>query len=299
MMKVSSEVFRLQVLVNGKAVQEYRGPGQNVFVEGRDGSKFELELTNLTPRRILVHPAVDGLSVMTGKPAAQNDSTDGYVLTPYQTMRVPGWRLDDKNVAQFFFAGQGNSYAEQTGQPLNKGVIACPVWEEKKDDWLYMYPPILRGNVGSTGGGGSGTFTHSSTQPLNIAPQQVYTCQVGTSQAGTLPVIPDSYTVTSSLSSSDASGLAQESISSERKCSVNNLGTGFGDKTKHEVVSVHFTPQDQPTCTAIIYYDTVEGLRTRGIKIQEKSAKQAPRLPDPFPKTSPKTGCTPPPGWVE
>jgi hypothetical protein len=70
MMKASSEVFRLQVLVNHKPIQEYRGPSNTTFVEGKEGSTFELELTNLTARRILVHPAVDGLSIMTGQSAS-------------------------------------------------------------------------------------------------------------------------------------------------------------------------------------------------------------------------------------
>ena len=279
MMKVSSEVFRLQVLVNGRAVQEYRGPGNNTFIEGRENSKFELELTNLTPRRLLVHPAVDGLSTMTGKPAAQNDSTDGYVLNPYQTMRVPGWRLNDKQVAQFFFAGQGQSYAEKSGQPLNRGVIACPVWEEKVEPaYIYSTTGLLRSTM------------HSGTQPMGSggnnfsSSQSIYTNSVNCN-AG-LPVIPESYTVTGHHT--------------EEKCvggigggSTQNLGTGFGNKTKHEVVTVHFTPEDQPTCTAIIYYDTQEGLKTRGIKIHEK--KQAPMLPNPFPKEP--TGCKPPVGW--
>jgi hypothetical protein len=294
MMKVSSEVFRLQVLVNGKPVQEYRGPGNNTFVEGRESSKFELELSNLTPRRLLVHPAVDGLSVMTGKPAAQNDSQDGYVLSPYQTMRLPGWRLDDKQVAQFFFAGQGNSYAEQTGQPLNKGVIACPVWEEKvepiylnnSNDWLYMHPPILRGRKG---GRGPGTFTSSGSRSMGSDGVQVYSCNVGA------PLHPDSYSVTNAQS--DVSGFA-ENVPHRGERSLNNLGTGFGDKQKHEVFSVSFVPHDHPTCTAIIYYDTIEGLRTRGIKIADKPKGRAHRLPDLFPKT-PKTGCVPPPGWTE
>jgi len=289
MMKVSSEVFRLRVLVNGRLVQEYRGPGNNMFIEGRENSKFELELTNLTPRRILVHPAVDGLSTMTGKAAAQNDSTDGYVLNPQQMMRVPGWRLNDEQVAQFFFAGQGQSYAEQSGQPLNKGVIACPVWEEKVEP-VYIYSTgVLRSSM------------HSGTQPMDFGGpvfggscQNTYTNSVNNSVGN--QVIPESYTVTPD---SDSRGFMDAVGCREEKCvgSVQNLGTGFGEKTKHEVVSVSFVPQDHPTCTAIIYYDTREGLRTRGIKIVDRPKHEVPKLPEPFPRT-PKTGCTPPKDWV-
>jgi len=129
MIKVSTELFQLKVLVNNKPIQEYHKDG-NTFVEGRKGSPFSLEMRNLIGRRILVHPAIDGLSAMDGKEASSSDAR-GYVLDPHCTYDIPGWRLTDDVVAQFYFAGEGESYAEKTGKGLEKGIIACAVWEER------------------------------------------------------------------------------------------------------------------------------------------------------------------------
>lgn len=127
-MKATVDLFQLKILVNDNPVQEYHKSGRT-FIEGRKGSNFSLKLVNLTSRRLLVHPTVDGLSAMHGKEASVEDHR-GYVLGRHRVIIVPGWRVDDENVAKFYFAGGGESYAEQTGKGLDKGVIACAIWQE-------------------------------------------------------------------------------------------------------------------------------------------------------------------------
>ena len=109
-MKVSCPIFQFRVLCS--TPQEYHKDGLS-YIAGKRGENFELEISNLTMRRILAHPTVDGLSVMTGKETSRLDSSHGYILRPLQKMVVPGWRLTDSEVAQFFFAGNGKSYAEK------------------------------------------------------------------------------------------------------------------------------------------------------------------------------------------
>lgn len=281
MMKVSAEVFRLQVLVNGRAVQEYRGPGSNTFIEGKQGSDFELELTNLTPRRILVHPTVDGLSAMTGKEASRDDSSQGYVLSPYQSMRVPGWRLDNDSVAKFYFAGNGGSYAEKTGRGADKGVIACTVWEEVVQTTWYAVDPVLppwpprcppiRHSFG--GGRFSSCGAHSRSCFSN---DEV--------TSGTITA--------SNCSGVNVACAATSEATAVYAAQTQNLGTGFGKQATHQVLMTSFVAQDQPTCVAVIYYDDLQGLKNRGIKI---SCKRDQKLPNPFPKDA--TGCTPPSDW--
>lgn len=128
-MKCTVPKFQLKVLVDEKPVQEYH-KDDRVFVEGRKGSRFSLLVKNLCGNRILVHPTVDGLSAMNGKPASRHDNENGYVLPAYAEAVIPGWRLDDAEVAAFYFAGGGDSYAEREGMGENKGVIACAVWDE-------------------------------------------------------------------------------------------------------------------------------------------------------------------------
>jgi len=253
MMKMSIPVFQLKVVINEKPIQEYH-KDELTFVEGRQGSNFELELRNLTPRRLLVHPTVDGLSAMNGKEASKNDSEHGYVLPPYCTTRIPGWRLSDKEVAAFFFAGEGKSYAEQKGGGRDKGVIACAVWEEKVPEYRI----------------------YSSHMDLNM-------CR------GITP-LPESAT-------KGIGGMSVNCCTGEEPtaASVQNLGAGFGERTEHQVQSTTFEPATtEPTCIAVIYYDDLQGLKARGIKIQGFECGFG--LPNPFPKDRGE-GCEPPCDW--
>jgi len=288
MMKVNTPLVQMKILVNGRPIQEYH-KDQKVFVEGKRGSNFELSLRNLSARRILVHPTVDGLSVMTGKEASRNDHSEGYVLGPYQEMTVPGWRLDNDSVAKFFFAGGGKSYAEKTGRPLNKGVIAAAVWEAKQVEWFFHEMPskVIANPQGISFGSSGTTNIYSNPNDQTAAADCYY--------MDTLSYAGDS------VSHGEKCGARNRG---EEKCSgkitlesanVNNLGTGFGKQADHQVYTTQFTPErDEPNAIAVIYYDDVRGLRKRGIRVNKHCNQAGPNLPDPFPKDS---GCKPPHGW--
>jgi hypothetical protein len=271
MMKVSTPLIQFKVLVDGKPVQEYH-KDQSVFVEGKRGSKFDLQLTNLTSRRLLVHPTVDGLSVMTGEEAARNDSSRGYVLNGWEQATIPGWRLNAEEVARFFFAGKGKSYAEKTGRPENKGVIAAAVWEEKpaiswtlkRNIWMPVYDTYTYELDDGKELFTNSSITYTESTTADVKPESFSCCYGGEPTIGHL---------------------------GEEK--TQNLGTGFGKATAHSVNYVHFeVSQIDPNAIAVIYYDDAVGLSKRGIKVRKSPKQQA--LPNPFPKGS---GCVPPPGW--
>lgn len=269
MMKVSSPLIQLQVHVNGRPIQEYRGPDGQTYVEGREGSNFELEIKNLTNRRVLIHPTIDGLSCMTGKEGDRNDSSNGYVLGPWGSICVPGWRLNDSEVAKFLFSGAGKSYAEKIGKGKNKGVIACVVWEE--------HP----------------TFTYTINYPeTKWSSQDVYGIY-NTSGCTPRPIQSTTSQDTDVVLCCNTCSEVHDRGVPEVGTSF-NLGTGFGKKSEHAVHSVYFNPEKDPACVAIIYYDNRDGLKKRGIKLNEKENKTS--LPDPFPATK-ITGCQPPKGW--
>lgn len=270
MMKVSSPVLQLRVLIKGRPAQEYHRD-DNTFIEGVRGANFSLELRNMTARRLLTHPVIDGLSVMTGEPAASKDSSHGYVLAPYATQVISGWRLNNQDVAQFYFAGAGKSYAEKMRKG-EKGVIACAVWEEQPPVFLPYVPttvtviektyttlPILRSAPGvdrHTGSPSEWIYCNTAASP-----EQPTNADLGTvANHGT----------------------------------VANLGTGFGEQHAEPVVTVTFhTSTVDPICVAVIYYDDREGLRHRGVRIPEQQC--SPALPNPFPGDA---GCTPPKDWA-
>ncbi len=98
--------YEVRVLIKGRPITEYTHNGQ-VFIEGRDGSNFEIEFKNLTPNRVEAVLSVDGLSIIDGKDAGPLSS--GYVVGPHETIRIPGWKLTDEQVAAFQFAGKRGS----------------------------------------------------------------------------------------------------------------------------------------------------------------------------------------------
>jgi len=277
MMKTYAELFQLKILIDGKPIQEYHKDGRT-FVEGRQGSNFSLELTNLTPRRILVHPTVDGLSAMSGKEASRLDN-DGYVLHAFQKTEIPGWRLNDDEVARFFFAGDGKSYAEKTGKGLDKGVIACAVWEEKvivRPDTVFF---------------SSHAPCAADADEENTLNSEMCSYELQNSSHSFMP--ESRHETKTSGDIMRGARKRKMSMKKKRAVSTQNLGTGFGERAQHEVHTTTFDKAtDEPAVVATIYYDDLKGLRTRGINIRRQRKRN--RLPDPFPRDK---GCTPPNGW--
>ncbi|HZX77142.1 hypothetical protein [Lysobacter sp.] len=100
------------------------------WIEGRPGHRYGLRLTNVTGGRVLAVVSVDGINVVTGQTAATSQT--GYVLEPWQTLQIDGWRKSLSQVAQFVFTDIGDSYAARTGRAQNVGVIGVAVFEEAR-----------------------------------------------------------------------------------------------------------------------------------------------------------------------
>ncbi|MNN56205.1 hypothetical protein D3C81_1711220 [compost metagenome] len=71
---------------------------------------------------------MDGVNAITGQTASPEQS--GYVLEPWQSSEITGWRKSNSEVAQFVFTDHGDSYASRTGRPANVGVIGVAVFNE-------------------------------------------------------------------------------------------------------------------------------------------------------------------------
>lgn len=124
--------YEMAVLVHGQPVTEYHHTDGKIYIEGRRGSEFTLRIRNNTFGRVLAVVSVDGLSVMDGKTASF--ASGGYIVKPLSYVDIPGWRLDNQDVAKFFFSHLEASYAAQMDKPQNVGVIGCAIFKEK-DNW--------------------------------------------------------------------------------------------------------------------------------------------------------------------
>ena len=113
---------------SGAHLIRHAGAGEQ-WVEGVPGQRYAIGLKNRTAGRVLVVLSVDGINVVSGETAAPNQA--GYVLEPWQSTEVTGWRKSLSEVAAFEFATLPDSYAARTGRPDNVGVIGLAVFREK------------------------------------------------------------------------------------------------------------------------------------------------------------------------
>lgn len=109
------------------------------YVAGRPGSRYAIRITNRTGGRVLVVTAVDGVNIVTGQTATWAQT--GYVLSPWQSYDLTGWRKSDREIAAFEFTALPDSYAARTGRPLDVGVVGVAVFHERPAP--YVPPPVL------------------------------------------------------------------------------------------------------------------------------------------------------------
>ena len=114
------------------------------FVEGRPGQRYAIRLANRSGGRVLAVLSVDGINAVSGQTAAPDQA--GYVLEPYQSTDVAGWRKSLSDVAAFEFSALPDSYAARTGRPGDVGVIGIAVFRERPSP-----PPRPRISHGKTG----------------------------------------------------------------------------------------------------------------------------------------------------
>jgi hypothetical protein len=112
----------------GQFLATYRHRG-DIYVAGNPGDRYAIRLTNRTGGRVLTVLSVDGVNVVTGETAAPDQS--GYVLDPYESTEITGWRKSLTEVAQFYFTRVPDSYAARTDRPDHVGVIGVAVFREK------------------------------------------------------------------------------------------------------------------------------------------------------------------------
>ena len=122
----------------GEVLRTWRHDGR-LYVAGDPGTRYGLRFSNHTGGRVLVVASVDGVNIITGETANYNER--GYVLYPWQTTEVDGWRKSETAIAAFQFAPLSGSYAARTGRPGDVGVIGMAVFRERAP--LPAPPPVV------------------------------------------------------------------------------------------------------------------------------------------------------------
>ncbi len=95
------------------------------------GARYDVVVKNDARRALEVLVSVDGLDAMDGKPASFKKR--GYMLAPFETLAVEGFRTSPATVAAFHFGGMSDSYGHRRhGDTTNAGIVGVAVFEEKR-----------------------------------------------------------------------------------------------------------------------------------------------------------------------
>jgi len=112
----------------GRVLPMYWHQGRR-YVVGKPGNEYTIRVRNGGSGRVLAVMSVDGVNVITGDTASMQQS--GYVLAPYESADIAGWRKSMASTAAFYFTALPDSYAARTGRPDNVGVIGVALFRER------------------------------------------------------------------------------------------------------------------------------------------------------------------------
>lgn len=257
--------FSLDVLVDGVPLPQIRHRGK-VYVEAPWNKDFELRITCRGYERYLAVCSVDGLSIMNGRPASSRDS--GYVIEN-GSITIPGFRLDQDNVAHFRFGDKSASYANLMGHPRNVGVIGVKLYADAdRRSYVVPYPyspHILEYRGNRLHGGPAPHSSDGSGSGPTFGDEQARSERLGAARLQKLPAM------SSSLD--------------------HDMGTEFGARTNYNTRDISFN-RGAIVASFSIEYASHDKLVSAGILPIYRNVV-APPVPDPFPADS----CPPPPGW--
>ncbi|MDQ5858343.1 MAG: hypothetical protein M3542_08725, partial [Acidobacteriota bacterium] len=132
------EGFALSVVVDGCESPEFHHNGK-IYVEALRGREFTVRLSNPTSERIAVALSVDGRNVVDAKRTSARSAAK-WVLSPGQTVEIPGWQVSGETSRKFFFTETARSYAKWLGDTRNVGTIEAIFFREKR---RWVSPPAV------------------------------------------------------------------------------------------------------------------------------------------------------------
>ena len=112
---------------NGQPLQGFDA-GRHSYVVGEHGARYIIQIRNHTGHRVEAVATVDGLDVINGRAGALTNR--GYIVNPFATVEIDGFRRSLDEVAAFRFGSVRGSYAAQKGDDRNVGVIGVAFFEE-------------------------------------------------------------------------------------------------------------------------------------------------------------------------
>lgn len=264
----------------------------SMYVAGDVGERYNLRVRNNSSRRVEVVVTVDGRDVITGK-LGNFKSQRGYVIDPWGSVVIDGFRQSDTHVAAFRFSEKYEAYSSRMGTPQHTGVIGVAVFEEKPRPRPKRrpykkkrrtpppppryYEPYYDPEPYPGGDSDYGARTEGRSSSKNKSG--------GAGGIGTAPP--------ASAEDSTRGGSYTRRPRRDRE-----LGTEYGESKYSAVREVTFVRRNKrkPDTMLTVYYDSMDGLRDKGVPVDPPEPYDYDygydypyvRDPQPWPDTPPR-----------
>lgn len=217
------------------------------YVVGKPGNEYRVDIRNHQPGEIMAVISVDGVNAVSGETA--NWGQTGYVLGPYTSFGIKGWRKSLQRIAMFFFTELDNSYAARTGRPDHVGVIGVAVFRRKPEPAVGLNRDFRQQREAPSSDAAAGATESAAKESARGA-------------------------------AADAAAPLASTIAPQQPAPEKSLGTGHGRSETSVVRYTRFErASNTPDEVIAIYYDSYRNLVAQGV------IRDAPRIarPNPFP----------------
>lgn len=128
---------------SGSTLPTFSAGGRS-YVMGNDGARYVIRIQNQSSVRFEAVATVDGLDVIDGQPGSFQKR--GYLVGPWSTLEIDGFRRSEDQVAAFRFGRVRDSYAARRGSDRNVGVIGVAIFHERGSSWPWSERELERRN---------------------------------------------------------------------------------------------------------------------------------------------------------
>ena len=245
------QLVSVEVRVDGHRVPLYRGAedlNRHYFAAER-GENYALRIRNHTGRRVGVLIAVDGLNVVNGERSRLGRGEPMYVLDPWETAVIQGWRTSLEHVRQFVFVDEQRSYASRTGQANgDMGWIRLLAFEEDRPVAINQFRDDRR-RKSSPRAATPDELGRLEEKDRNKAGQE----REGSADAEA-PAAPEA-----------RQKLAPQTLEGAPRAEESFPGTGWGDRKRDAVRRTWFVPALAASDHIVLRYEYASGLTALGI----------------------------------
>lgn len=231
----------------------------SMYYAGTEGQRYDLRLTNHTAGRVEVVITVDGRDVVSGD-EGNFKRQRGYVLEPFASIPVEGFRQSYDHVAAFRFSDLEQSYTAQRGTPQHAGVIGVAVFKERRRS------------------------ARRHRKAIAPPPPPVYEPYYQGPAGGPAPsAFPESRSRSAGAHAESEAPMARDSADFAPSPTPRQLGTAYGETQHSSVQEVPFKRhrRRRPDALITVYYDSMAGLAARGIGQPVPTWDPSPALAQP------------------